>query len=565
MGMREDALQRAKAFAESVCFDEETRRAARAATEDEQELLSRFGSELAFGTGGLRGVLGVGTARMNRYIVARATQGLADYLRASGGRSVAIAYDSRLCSEEFAKAAACVLAANGITAHLYNRLMPTPMLSFAVRELGCAAGIVVTASHNPAQYNGYKVYGSDGCQITEEAAAAITARIAAVPYGAAKELPMDAARAQGLVCDIPQRVFDAFIARTLSCRVNPAVNAPLRLVYTPLHGTGLEPVRAVLDRMEGVERIEVTAQCVPDGHFPTCPKPNPELREALTLGLALAQKEKTDLLIATDPDSDRVGVAVRRRDGSYAVLTGNEVGLLLMQHVLRCRRDHGTLPERPVAVKTIVTSDLAFAIAADYGVEVRECLTGFKHIGEIIGRLEQAGEAERFVFGFEESCGYLAGAHVRDKDAVMACMLVAEMAQTAATQGRTLADELDALYARYGCMENRLLNFDIAGAVPMETMRAVMAGLRTEPVTLLAGSAVTAVKDYLQGVCGLPASDVLSFAAADGKKALVRPSGTEPKVKVYLSARADTHEAARAALDAMEREWRVRIPEGSHA
>ena len=438
MGMKEDALRRARVFAEGEGFDEETRRAARAALEEEQELLARFGSELAFGTGGLRGVLGVGTARMNREVVARATQGLADYLRQNGGGSVAIAYDSRLCSDEFARTAACVLAANGITAHMYDRLMPTPMLSFAVRELGCNADIVVTASHNPAHYNGYKVYGSDGCQITEEAAAAITACIAAVPYGAAKEMPMEKARAQGLVCDIPQRVFDAFIGRTLSCRVNPEVKAPLRLVYTPLHGTGLEPVRAVLDRMEGIERIEVTAQCVPDGHFPTCPKPNPELREARTLGLELAEREKTDLLIATDPDSDRVGVAVRRRDGSYAVLTGNEVGLLLMQHVLRCRQANGTLPERPVVVKTIVTSDLAFAIAADYGVEVRECLTGFKYIGEIIGRLEQAGEAERFVFGFEESCGYLAGAHVRDKDAVMACMLVAEMAQTAAAQGRTL-------------------------------------------------------------------------------------------------------------------------------
>ena len=370
MGMKEDALRRARVFTEGEGFDEETRCTAKAAMEDEQELLARFGSELAFGTGGLRGVLGVGTARMNRVVVARATQGLADYLRQNGGRSVAIAYDSRLCSDEFARTAACVLAANGITAHMYDRLMPTPMLSFAVRELRCDAGIVVTASHNPAQYNGYKVYGSDGCQITEEAAAAITACIAAVPYGAAKEMPMEKARAQGLVCDIPQAVFDAFVERTLSRRVNPGVTAPLALVYTPLHGTGLEPVRAVLDRMEGIERIEVTAQCVPDGHFPTCPKPNPELREALTLGLALAEREKTDLLIATDPDSDRVGVAVRRRDGSYAVLTGNEVGLLLMQHVLRCRQANGTLPERPVVVKTIVTSDLAFAIAADYGVEV---------------------------------------------------------------------------------------------------------------------------------------------------------------------------------------------------
>lgn len=565
MAMMEDALKRARVFAESEGFDEETRRAARAAMEDGQELLARFGSELAFGTGGLRGVLGVGTARMNRVVIARATQGLADYLNANGGRSVAIAYDSRLCSDEFARTAACVLAANGITAHMYDHLMPTPMLSFAVRELACDAGIVVTASHNPAQYNGYKVYGSDGCQITEKAAAAITACIEAVPYGAAKEMPLDAAREAGLVVDIPPSVIEAFIERTLSCRVNPAVSTPLKLVYTPLHGTGLEAVSAVLSRMAGIMRIDVVAQCVPDGHFPTCPKPNPELREALTLGLALAEQEQTDLLIATDPDSDRVGVAVRRRDGSYTVLTGNEVGLLLMQHVLRSRKANGTLPEHPVVVKTIVTSDLAFAIAADYGVEVKECLTGFKYIGEIIGQLELAGEAERFVFGFEESCGYLAGAHVRDKDAVMACMLVAEMAQTAAAQGHTLADELDALYERYGCMENRLLNFDIAGAVPMETMRAVMAGLRKAPAQMLAGSVVTAVKDYTQGVDGLPRSDVLSFATADGKKALVRPSGTEPKVKVYLSARAGTHEAARHALDVMEREWRVRIEEGSHA
>ena len=566
MQMREEALRRAEIFAEGEGFDAQTRREAQEIARDGERLLACFGSELAFGTGGLRGILGVGTARMNRYVVARATQGLADYLRSTGGRSVAIAYDSRLCSKEFAQTAAGVLAGNGLTAHVYDRLMPTPMLSFAVRELSCDAGIVVTASHNPAQYNGYKVYGSDGCQITEEAAAAITARIQAVAYGQAQAMEEGQARALGLWRDIPQAVFDAFVERTLSRRVNPGVTAPLALVYTPLHGTGLEPVRAVLSRMPGVQRIEVAAQCMPDGHFPTCPKPHPELREALSLGSALVQEKGADLLVATDPDSDRVGVAVRRGDGSYGVLTGNEVGLLLMQHIMRARRDNGTLPERPVVVKTIVTSDLAFAIAADYGAEVRECLTGFKYIGEIIGRLEAAGEAERYVFGFEESCGYLAGTHVRDKDGVMACMLVAEMAQTAASQGRTRADELDALYARYGCMENRLLNFDIAGAVPMETMRAVMARLRKNPVEALAGSAVSAFKDYAQGIEGLPMSDVLSCATADGKKAIVRPSGTEPKVKVYLSARAASREAARAALDAMEREWRARIlEEDAHA
>ncbi len=554
-----EAMRRAALFAQDERFDGQTRREAAQAMENQQELLARFGSELAFGTGGLRGILGVGTARMNRYVVERATQGLADALRAKGGKSVAIAYDSRLCSAEFAQAAACVLAANGITAHVYNRLMPTPMLSFAVRELRCDAGIVVTASHNPAQYNGYKVYGPDGCQITEQWAASITACIAAVPYGAARTMDPAKARTAGLYRDIPQSVVDAFVEKTWACRVNPDVKAPIRLVYTPLHGAGLEPVRAVLDRMEGVERIEVAQQCVPDGRFPTCPRPNPELREALALGLELARRERADLLLATDPDCDRVGVAVRREDGEYTVLTGNEVGLLLLQYLLRTRREKGAMPKDAVAVKTIVTSDLAFAIARDYGVTVTECLTGFKYIGEIIGRLEAAGEEDRFVFGFEESCGYLAGTHVRDKDGVMACMLVAEMAQAAADAKRTLADELDALYARYGCMENRLLSFDIAGAVPMEQMQAVMARLRAEPAAMLAGSRVIAAKDYAGGLEGLPRSDVLSYATEDGKKAIVRPSGTEPKVKVYLSAHADTRAGARAALDVMEREWNARI------
>ena len=545
-----EAMERASLWT-SEAFDAQTREEAARIMADGEELLSCFGSELAFGTGGLRGILGVGTNRMNVYTVGRATRGLADYLRETGGRAVAIGYDSRLCSEEFAHLAAGILARSGITAWVWPRLMPTPMLSYAVRELGCDAGIVITASHNPAQYNGYKVYGPDGCQITEEAAAAITAHIAALPYGAAEALDEGEARARGLYRDVPQEVFDSFIEKTLACRVNPEACAPLRLVYTPLHGTGLEPVAAALRRMAGVEVIRVEAQCVPDGHFPTCPKPNPELREALRLGLETAEREKSDLLIATDPDSDRVGVAVRRGDGSYQVLTGNEVGLLLMDYILRTRKSRGTLPENPVVVKTIVTSDLAFAVAEAYGVTVTECLTGFKYIGEIIGRLEKAGEAARYVFGFEESCGYLAGTHVRDKDAVMACMLVAEMAQTAAAQGRTLADELDAFYAKYGMMENRLLNFDIGGAQPMAVMAATMASMRAAPPASLAGSPVTAAKDYAGGIEGLPKSNVLSYATADGKKAIVRPSGTEPKVKVYLSARAASHGEADALLDAM--------------
>ena len=549
-----NAMEHAAHWAEDPAFDAETRAEAARIMENGEELLSCFGAELAFGTGGLRGILGVGTNRMNRYTVGRATQGLADYLRQTGGHAVAIGYDSRLCSEEFAHLAAGILANAGITAWVWPRLMPTPMLSFAVRELGCDAGIVITASHNPAQYNGYKVYGADGCQITEDAAAAITACITALPYGAAASMPEAEARAQSLYRDVPQEIFDRFIDRTLACRVDPAVSTPLRLVYTPLHGTGLEPVLATLKRMPGIEVIRVEAQCVPDGHFPTCPKPNPELREALQLGLETAEREQSDLLIATDPDSDRVGVAVRRADGSYQVLTGNEVGLLLMDYILRTRRARGTLPENPVVVKTIVTSDLAFAVAEAYGVTVTECLTGFKYIGEIIGRLEKAGEAQRYVFGFEESCGYLAGTHVRDKDAVMACMLVAEMAQSAAAQGRTLADELDAFYAKYGMMENRLLNFDIAGAQPMQVMGATMAAMRSHPLAFLAGSAVETVKDYAGGIEGLPKSNVLSYATSDGKKAIVRPSGTEPKVKVYLSARAADKAGAEAALDAMTAE-----------
>ena len=544
------ARERAALWAESPAFDDDTRAQARDLLASPEALVSAFGAELAFGTGGLRGVLGTGTNRMNRYVVARATQGLAATLHP--GAHVAIAHDSRLCSREFALCAARVLAANGVVAHLYARLMPTPMLSFAVRELRCDAGIVVTASHNPAQYNGYKVYGPDGCQITEEAAARITGEIARVAYGAPSLMDEAAARERGLLLDIPQEIFDRFIEYTLACRVSPETHAPIRLVYTPLHGTGLEPVRAVLSRMPGVTRVEVAEQCVPDGHFPTCPKPNPELREALRLGLETAAREGADLLVATDPDCDRVGVAVRERSGDYRVLTGNEVGLLLLRHILRARRSQGRLPGDGVVVKTIVTSDLAFAIAQAYGVTVAECLTGFKYIGEIIGRLEAAGKEGSYLFGFEESCGYLAGTHGRDKDGVMATMLVAELAQCAAAEGRTLADELDDLYERYGHMENRLLNFDIAGALPMQEMRRVMASLRETPVQTLCGRPVARALDYAQGVDGLPKSDVLSYATDDGLKAIVRPSGTEPKVKVYLSARAATRGEAAALLDGME-------------
>ena len=553
------AKERAKIWATDPHFDEKTRKTAAQMLENEEELLSAFGTELAFGTGGLRGVLGIGTNRMNEYTVGRATQGLADYLQERSGKSVAIGYDSRLCSRDFAYFAAGVLARNGLTAHVYPRLMPTPMLSFAVRELGCDAGIVITASHNPAQYNGYKVYGSDGCQITQEAAESITDCIEKVPYGAPQSMPEAESRAAGLLRDVPEEIVDRFLEKTLSCRVAPEAEAPLHLIYTPLHGTGLEPVTKTFRRMKGIQFTCVTEQTTPDGHFPTCPKPNPELREALHCGLELAKKENASLLIATDPDCDRVGVAVREKDGRYTVLTGNEVGLLLLEHILKTRTALGTMPENPVVVKTIVTSDLAFAIARRYGAEVTECLTGFKYIGEIIGRLEQEGHPERYVFGFEESCGYLAGTHVRDKDGVMGSMLVAEMAQCAAAEGRTLAGEMERLYETYGFMENRLLNFDIAGAEPMKEMARVMASLRAEPLSSLSGSPVETVKDYAPGIEGLPKSDVLSYQTADGKKAIVRPSGTEPKVKVYLSARAASRAEAEAALNRMEAEINERV------
>ncbi len=534
-------------------FDEKTREEVRLACLDEQEALSRFGRELSFGTGGLRGVLGAGTNRMNRYTVAKATQGLADYLLSQNARRVAIAYDSRIGSKEFAFVAAGVLGRNGLQAYIYDQLMPTPMLSFAVRELYCDAGIVITASHNPAEYNGYKVYGADGCQITDEAASGITEAIERVAYESLGWLEEEKARAEGLWIDIPSSVIDAFIERTLSCR-NGSPASDIKLVYTPLHGTGLMPCRKVFARMEGVKCIEEAAQCVPDGHFPTCPKPNPELQEALALGLAAARREGADILIATDPDCDRVGVAAKDGTGEYHILTGNEVGLLLLEHILQSRKAAGSLPGDSIVIKTIVTSDLAFEIAKAYGIQVLEVLTGFKYIGEAMGRLEQCGEENRFIFGFEESCGYLAGTHVRDKDGVMAAMLAAEMAKACAAEGLTLWDKVLKMYETYGIMVNRLLNFDIRGAEPMRVMGETMGRLRSAPPALLGESPINVIKDYLPGLDGLPASDVLSYENSDGCKAIVRPSGTEPKVKVYLSVRQGNAAKAGQLMEMMVRQ-----------
>lgn len=547
-----DAKACALAWAQNAYFDEETRSLAAGLSAAEAE--AAFGTELSFGTGGLRGIVGVGTARMNRYTVARATLGLADRLRERGAqRGVAIAHDSRHGSEIFTAVTAGVLAACGIKAYVFAQLAPTPMLSFAVRQLGLDAGVMITASHNPAPYNGYKVYGPDGCQITDGEAGRITACIARRGYDEARILSQTEARDRGLWLEVDDAVRRSFAQACLFCRPDPTVCSPVHVVYTPLHGTGLLPVREVLSLMQGVRVTEVEAQLEPNGDFPTCPKPNPELDEALALGIQTARETEADLLLATDPDCDRVGVVARKPDGDYARFSGNEVGLLLLDYVLRTRRDQGTLPKRAVAVKTIVTSDLAFPIAAQYGVELREVLTGFKYIGEVIGRLEAEGRESDFVFGFEESCGYLAGTHVRDKDGVMACMLVCEMAQAARAQGRTLWETLERLYERYGRLCTELMNMDIAGAHPMEVMRAAMERLRAHPPKALAGRPLARVRDYLPGLDGLPPSDVLSLEA-DGLKVIVRPSGTEPKVKAYLFAKDADLARAQALLDALRAE-----------
>jgi len=545
------ARERAGVWQAAACFDENTRLEAARIAASEEELLACFGSELSFGTGGLRGAIGVGTNRMNVYTVAKAAWGLAGYIKAVGGGSAAIAYDSRHKSLEFAGVTAGVLACHGIHAWLYDRLMPTPMLSFAVRELRCGAGVMITASHNPARDNGFKVYGADGCQITDEAAAAITGWIEKAEYTALEWLSAQEAESRGLLHTIPRSVYDDFVERTLACRVRrPALTNKLRLVYTPLHGTGLQPVHDVLGRMPGIDVEFVAEQCAPDGRFPTCPIPNPERKETLAPAIDFARQKGADLLIATDPDCDRVGVAVRLRDGEYRILSGNEVGLLLLEYILSHKKLRGG--RAPVVIKTIVTSDLAFAIARAYGARVVEVLTGFKYIGEVIGRMEAAGEKDDFVFGFEESCGYLAGTHVRDKDGVMACMLVAEMAQSFAARGITLDAAIQALYHAYGYMGTRLLNFTVEDALPMEAMKGMTGKLRANPPARLGSRPVAAVKDYLAGMDGLPASDILSFENQDGGKAIVRPSGTEPKVKVYLSAKGANERDVQAELGQMK-------------
>ncbi|MEY8419423.1 phospho-sugar mutase [Oscillospiraceae bacterium 44-5] len=511
--------------------------------DDPKAVADRFYRDLEFGTGGLRGVIGAGTNRMNLYTVRRATQGLADHLNSTDlPKAVAIARDSRIKGELFAKEAARVLAANGITAYLYPRLEPTPALSWAVRYLNCGAGICVTASHNPARYNGYKVYGADGCQITPEAAGKVLSAIERTDcFDGVKLADFDQAVAEGAIRWISDGCLDAFLDAVLELRPGNDVSK-LKLVYTPLNGSGLECVKKLLAKMGVTELTVVPEQERPDGSFPTCPYPNPEIREAMETGLALCDTVKPDLMIGTDPDCDRMGAAVPDGKGGYRLITGNEMGVLLFDYLCRTRTERGTMPEHPVAVTTIVSTDMATPVAERYGVELRRTLTGFKYIGEQIGLLEAEGHKDRYIFGFEESYGYLSGAHVRDKDGVNAVMLACECAAWYAGQGKSLLDAINTLYERDGWYKNTLLTQTFEGQAGMEAMAKLMDGLRAKSPEKIGGSAVTDTVQYDGG-------GVLEFHTANGGKVIVRPSGTEPKIKLYLSVRAASEQAANQALE----------------
>ena len=504
---------------------------------DREDIEDRFYKELEFGTGGLRGVLGAGTNRMNVFTVSKATQGYSNYLNQQFEKpSVAIGYDSRIHSDDFARAAAAVFAANGIQVHIYDHLMPTPALSFAVRDLHCSGGIVLTASHNPAKYNGYKVYGADGCQITTEAAKAIQTAINEVdPFDDVKRTDFELAMENGIINYIGEDTIDRYQAAVSTASLLPeGIDKNVAIVYTPLNGAGISCVPRCL-KEHGFTNITIPdEQKNPDGHFPTCPYPNPEVREALKVGLRWAEKTQSDLLLATDPDCDRVGAAVKTTSG-YTLISGNQMGVLLFDFVCKMRQANGTMPKNPVAVKTIVTTPMAAKIAEHYGVQLIDVLTGFKFIGEQIGLLEKKGEADRYIFGFEESYGYLSGSFVRDKDAVNASLLICEMFAWYKSQRKSLVDVLEELYQEYGCYESKLLSFQFEGADSFAKMQSLMTELRTNRPAELAGIAVECSIDYLNDDTGLPKSNVLRFFLKNGAEAVVRPSGTEPKLKVYLT------------------------------
>lgn len=516
---------------------------------DDSEIYERFYKDLEFGTAGLRGIIGAGTNRMNIYTVRRTTQGLADYLNENYKEaSVAIAYDSRNKSDLFAKESACVLAANGIKAYITKELQPTPVLSFAVRNLGCKSGIMITASHNPAKYNGYKCYGDDGCQMTEHAANNVYSKIQKVDiFSGVKTLTFEEGIKIGKIVYIEDDLYNRYLENVMAQSINKDVckESELKVVYTPLNGAGNKLVRKVLSDI-GVKNVQVVKeQEYPDGNFPTCTYPNPEFKEALSLALDLAKNVNADLVLATDPDSDRVGIAVKESN-SYRLLSGNEVGIILLNYILSNRKSLGTLPNNPVAVKTIVSSKMIDVIAKAYKCELRDVLTGFKYIGEQILNLEKDGEENRFIFGFEESYGYLVGTYVRDKDAVVASMLICEMAEYYRKQGKTLSDVINELYNEYGFYQNTTLSYNFEGSAGMEKMQKIMDSLRNEHLTNIASMKVEKINDYKESTSidkrtgnidkiDLPKSNVISYELEGGSGAIVRPSGTEPKIKIYVT------------------------------
>lgn len=556
-----------QSWLENAVDDPDLQSELKAIEHDMEGIQDRFYRDLAFGTGGLRGVIGAGTNRMNIYTVRRATQGLADYVKeAFSEPSVAISYDSRIKSTDFAKAAAEVLAANGVKVHIYTELKPTPMLSFAVRALHCSAGIMVTASHNPAKYNGYKAYGSDGCQMTIDAADAVLAKINALDiFRDVKHVAFEEALASGMISYISEEVVEDYFQNVLAQSINPnlCADSGLKIVYTPLNGTGNKPVRTILNRI-GIQDVTIVKeQEQPDGNFTTCPYPNPEIREALQLGLQYCDQVKPDLLLATDPDADRVGIAVPDGNGGYALFSGNEVGAMLLEYLCEQRMEKGTMPEHPVAVKTIVTTDIVDAICKAYGVELIEVLTGFKFIGEQIGFLEEKGEENRYVFGFEESYGYLAGTYVRDKDAVVASMLICEMAAYYRTKGISMMQARENLYKKYGVYVHEQHSFTFEGESGMIRMQNIMERLRTHRPEKIDTLQVIQFADYEKQISvdlktgtetaiTLPKSNVLSFTLEQGAKVIVRPSGTEPKIKAYYTTTAATSEEANAMKDALD-------------
>ncbi len=518
---------------------------------NDEEIYDRFYRTLEFGTAGLRGIIGAGTNRMNIYVVRQATQGLANYvIKKYGKGAVAISHDSRIKADLFMNEAARVLAANGIKVYITSELQPTPVLSYLVRHFGCQAGIMITASHNPAAYNGYKAYGEDGCQMTDVAANTVYDEIQSIDmFSGVKLADFDEAVNSGMIEYVDDSVYTQYLECVKSRQVANGIcnGADLSVVYTPLNGTGNKLVRRVLSEI-GVEKVSIVKeQEMPDGNFTTCPYPNPEIKEALQLGLEMCEKEQPDLLLATDPDADRVGIAVKDYDGSYRLLTGNETGAMLTEYILRSRTEAGTLPKDPIIVKTIVTTKLINAICNKYNAELKNVLTGFKYIGEVILNLEKVDEAERFVFGFEESYGYLSGSYVRDKDAVVASMLICEMAAYYKKQGKTLAMVMDDMYKEYGFYKNTTLNFGFSGAAGMQKMADIMANLRENTPKEFASYKVVKIADYLESkeydlitgeekVIDLPKSNVLSYSLEGEHACIIRPSGTEPKIKLYITA-----------------------------